>query len=497
MILQNLDKFHEIVIQVHDNPDADAVGSGYAMYRYFLDKNKDVRLIYGGKFDIVKSNMVMMVEELDIPIEHVTTLEKPELLLTVDCQYGEGNVQKFEAQNVAMIDHHNTGRESDDMAEIRSHLVSCATVCYAMLSKSGYDVNADVRVATALYYGLFMDSNQLAEIRHPYDRDMVDFFQYDRGLVNRLKYANLSRVDFETAGIAILRHNYIEKHRLAIIISRECDPNILGVIGDLALQVDSIDVCIVYCEVAGGYKISVRSCLLEVAANELAAYITEGIGNGGGHLDKAGGFISSYQFNEKYVNQSLESFLFQRMDYYFGGFEVIRYSDGRDKSLEYKVYQKRPYKCGYVKSADLFPDGTECRVRTLEGDVFITCSENIYIMVGIEGEVYPIKKDGFKERYDLCEEKYDKVFEYPPTIINKDDNSRVELTDYINSCMSRSGAKIYARPADKPTKVFSKWQYETYMRGNPGDMICYSYYDEEDVHVVKKELFNMLYEEEK
>ncbi|MBQ9141328.1 MAG: DHH family phosphoesterase, partial [Lachnospiraceae bacterium] len=181
MVLKNLERYDQIVIQVHDNPDADAVGSGYAVYRYFQSKGKDVRLIYGGKYEISKSNMLLLISELEIPIEYVKVLDKPELLITVDCQYGEGNVQKFEARNIAMIDHHNTGRLSDDMAEIRSHLVSCSTICYALLKDAGFDVNEDKRIATALYYGLYMDSNQLAEINHPYDRDMVDFLQYDRG----------------------------------------------------------------------------------------------------------------------------------------------------------------------------------------------------------------------------------------------------------------------------------------------------------------------------
>ena len=57
MKLANLDCFNEIVIQMHDNPDADAVGSGYALYRYFESKGKSVRLIYGGRERIKKSNM--------------------------------------------------------------------------------------------------------------------------------------------------------------------------------------------------------------------------------------------------------------------------------------------------------------------------------------------------------------------------------------------------------------------------------------------------------
>ena len=48
MKLGTLEKYNNIVIQMHDNPDADAMGSGYALYVYFKSKGKNVRLIYGG-----------------------------------------------------------------------------------------------------------------------------------------------------------------------------------------------------------------------------------------------------------------------------------------------------------------------------------------------------------------------------------------------------------------------------------------------------------------
>ena len=174
MILKDLLKYNDIVIQMHDNPDADAVGSGYALYKYFVSEGKNVRLIYSGNLKITKSNIVLLISELEIPVEYVTSLETPELLITVDCQYGEGNVTNFNANNVAIIDHHNTGRISDEFWEIRSHLVSCATVIYDMLLNAGYNINADMGVATALYYGMYMDSNGLSEIRHPLERDMIE-----------------------------------------------------------------------------------------------------------------------------------------------------------------------------------------------------------------------------------------------------------------------------------------------------------------------------------
>ena len=293
MKLSSLDKYQEIVIQMHDNPDADAIGSGYSLYKYFESKGKKVRLVYGGKFKITKSNIVLLMEELKLPVEYVTSLDCPELLITVDSQYGEGNVQKFEAQNVAIIDHHNTGRISDDMAEIRSHIVSCSTICYDMIKKEGFDINKDMSVATTLYYGLYMDSNGFSEIRHPLERDMIDFLRVDKGLIKKLMHSNFTIQELETAGIALLRYSFDENKHVSIIKSKPCDPNILGLIGDLVLQVDSIDVCVIYNECPGGYKLSVRSCIVEVAANDLASFITEGIGNGGGHNDKAGGYVNA------------------------------------------------------------------------------------------------------------------------------------------------------------------------------------------------------------
>ena len=43
MKLSDLLRFDRIVIQCHDNPDADAIGSGFALYSYFADKGQDVR----------------------------------------------------------------------------------------------------------------------------------------------------------------------------------------------------------------------------------------------------------------------------------------------------------------------------------------------------------------------------------------------------------------------------------------------------------------------
>lgn len=109
MRLRDLLEFNTIIIQCHDHPDADAIASGFAVYSYLKNEGKNVRLVYGGRGVVRKSNLVTMIRELEIPLEHVRNMENEEpaeLLLTIDCQYGEGNVSLYPAQSVAVIDHH-------------------------------------------------------------------------------------------------------------------------------------------------------------------------------------------------------------------------------------------------------------------------------------------------------------------------------------------------------------------------------------------------------
>ena len=82
MKLYDLLEYENIVIQCHDNPDADALASAYGLYIFFKEQEKQVEIIYGGRNKIRKSNLVLMVEELHIPVQYVESLEKPQLLIT-------------------------------------------------------------------------------------------------------------------------------------------------------------------------------------------------------------------------------------------------------------------------------------------------------------------------------------------------------------------------------------------------------------------------------
>ena len=71
MMLEELLGYDRITIQCHDNPDADAIASGFGLYCFFRDQGKDVRLLYAGKNKVRKANLTLMVEKLGIPLKYL------------------------------------------------------------------------------------------------------------------------------------------------------------------------------------------------------------------------------------------------------------------------------------------------------------------------------------------------------------------------------------------------------------------------------------------
>ena len=245
MRLNELLKYNDIVIQCHDNPDADALASGYALWWYFKNNGKDARFIYRGKNVIQKSNLTIMLDKLKIPVSYEPDFsDTPELLITVDCQYGQRNVTKTPAKHIAIIDHHQIIEDLPEHSEIKNGIGSASTIIWDLLKKEGVDVNDEPLLATALYYGLYTDTNKLSEISHPLDKDMQDELVINRSIIVEMSNSNISLDELKVTGNAILNYEYFSDNKYLIIKSEPCDPNILGVMSDFSLETAGVDVCL-------------------------------------------------------------------------------------------------------------------------------------------------------------------------------------------------------------------------------------------------------------
>ena len=505
MTLKDLERFSPITIQCHDNPDADAIGAGFGLYAYFQSRGIPTAFIYSGYNLIRKSNLRILIDELKIPIEFRRTPEEgklkvPGLLITVDCQYGAGNVTRIEADEVAIVDHHQVEINNVPDSIIVPVLGSCCTRVWKLLKSENFPIETVPGLETALYYGLYTDTNQMSEIRNPLDMDMRDDLDFDASLINLLRNSNLSLKELEIAGVALIRYSYNQDYEFAVIKAQPCDPNILGLISDFLLQVDVIKTCLVFNETVDGYKLSVRSCVKEVNASELVSFLTEKIGSGGGHYEKAGGFVSQRLYDECYPTLHPEAYFNNRMTQYFDSFDLI-YADTYEIDIsDMKKYTKKSIPIGYVKADEVLPVGTPITIRTLEGDVDMVIEEDLYIMIGIKGEVYPNRKVKFEKSYRPLSEKYD--FEtyvvsadYMPTIKNRADSSTLVLTDYAKVCTPTGQVHIHARQLTRGVKVFTAWDKGKYMLGKPGDYLAVRCEDHHDIYVVERDIFGKTYEE--
>lgn len=517
MRLGELLQFDDIVIQAHDNPDADAIASGLGLYRYFERQGKKPRLIYGGGRKIQKSNLVLMLEKLQIPIEYVEKLNRTaELLITVDCQYGERNVQMFPARNIAVIDHHMARiDELPELCEVRDNYGACATIVWDMMRAEGVEVQADPLLATAFYYGLFMDTGKLQEVRHPKDRDLRDFMEpvLDHGILMLLQNCNLSQEEIKIAGKAMSGIDYEDRGHFALAQAQRCDPNILGIISDALIEVDGVGTCIAYCVMDDGVKLSVRSCERETRADELSHFVTEGIGSGGGHQNKAGGFLVKERLVQEYERQygplipedvsvATHRILKDRMtiyyrdqDYFFSGEENVPDLSGEP------LYQKRRLPIGYVRATDMYPAGTRVSVRMLEGDIPFMIKDDTYFMIGIEGEVYKNDEAYFLSHNDVTDEPYDIQGEYSPTVhlainaveLEGEFDKPKSLRDYAKTCIPKGSSCVHAKELTRRTKVFVPWS-ESYMYGKPGDFLAARQENPKDIYIIAKDILAKSYE---
>lgn len=488
MRLNELLGFDDIVIQCHDNPDADALASGYAVWWYLTSMGKEPVFIYRGGRKITKSNLLIMLSELNIPVRYEPDFDRtPELLIAVDCQPGQKNVTPTEAAKTAVIDHHQINGPKPPFSEIRSNIGSCSTIVWDMIRAEGIDVNTDELLPTALYYGLYTDTNKLTEVNHPLDRDMIDGLKADKSLVRVMSNSNLSLDELEITGKAILGYNYLDEYECLIVEAEECDPCILGVIADFVLEAEKVNVCLAYYESPYEIKLSIRSCTKEVHADELAAFLTEGIGGGGGHLFKAGGVIRP----EK-IDKPAREVLRSRLTEYFDMYKII-YAEQTTLRGGLKPYEKLPLEVGTLKMTEVFPEGTTVEIRTMEGDINITIKKDTYLMIGIEGEIYPITEEKLRKSYIDFGKSYEHEFEYIPTIKNVLTGEKKSVPEYAHAVVAKSISKIYARPLTEYVKLFTAWDKEKYYSGAPGDYIARRDDDEHDIYIINKGLFDRLY----
>jgi nanoRNase/pAp phosphatase (c-di-AMP/oligoRNAs hydrolase) len=295
-------KKKEIYIQMHNYPDQDAIASAFGLKTLLSNKGIHATICYIGQID--KDNTLKMIEQLGIELNMMDEVKmKPDdEIILVDGQKGNANMEDFVGREIGCIDHHPM-QEVDSYLfyDIRSDIGACSSI----IASYFYDNNIDMprNVATALAYGIKMDTNTLSRRVSELDIDMF-YYVYKRADLDKLRSfekCSLRKADLEAYKKAISTLKIIGRLGIANI-GADCSEAIIGSISDFLLSLAEVDFTLVYSHRVGGLKFSVRSESKSVDAGKVIKEALKGFGDGGGHATMAAGFMPNVN-SDKEVNQ--------------------------------------------------------------------------------------------------------------------------------------------------------------------------------------------------
>ena len=294
MIIDELFKIiygHNIYIQMHNSPDPDAIASAYGLQQLLKYHNIDGKICCYGIID--KINARKMLYEFDIEVmflDEDTRINDKDYIVLVDGQNYNNNITIVNGNVVGCIDHHPTVKES----EYKYSDIRITGACASIIAEYFYKTKTEIttNVATALVYGIKVDTNNFIRGMTQLDIDMISklFPKVDNKKIANLHNSTLELKDLKAYRAAIDSITIIDKVGFSYI-PFDCEDALIGMISDFILSLDIVYISVVSCERTNGVKLSLRSKNTDIDAGKLLNDALEGCGTGGGHCSMAGGFI--------------------------------------------------------------------------------------------------------------------------------------------------------------------------------------------------------------
>ena len=292
-IIENIRSEH-VYIQTHNFPDPDAIASAYGLSMLLKEYGIDSSICYRGKIE--RYCTTGLVTSLDIEMKAIEGLHdmacEDEVIL-VDSQKGNANVIDTDGDEIICIDHHSTFESSAGskyrFADIRPEVGACSTIIaeYYFLN----NVEVDVKVATALVYGIFSDTMGLSRDVSDLDVDMYGklYKIADKKILKSLEHCSIRFDELKAYSNAINSIKVYDQLSFANT-GTDCQEGLIASICDFMLDIVEVTFSVVYSIKKDGIKLSVRSSG-EYNAGKIANKALDGIGSGGGHQSMAGGFV--------------------------------------------------------------------------------------------------------------------------------------------------------------------------------------------------------------
>lgn len=282
-----------VYIQTHNFPDPDAIACAFGLQELLKNRGIASTICYRGRVD--RYSTEKMCQNLGIEMMNIEEiadrLNDCDEVILVDAQKGNANIIDITGEEIICIDHHPTFEKQDyRFSDIRPEVGACASVIAQYFFEN--EVPMDERVATALTFGIRMDTKSLLRGASRLDMEMMYrlFDKCNHNIINSLENSTLCFEDLLAYSKAIYSIRVYDNISFADT-GKNCPEGLIASVSDFMLALVEVNFSIVYSRKEEGIKLSVRSELPELDAGKIARDALSGIGNGGGHSEMAGGFV--------------------------------------------------------------------------------------------------------------------------------------------------------------------------------------------------------------
>ena len=305
-LLDVLRNFDQVLVVMHDNPDPDAIASGWGIEVLVREcLSKPVRIIAGGA--IVRAENCHMVDLLQPPIELVEDVEIDESTATilVDCGMDATNhlLTRRGITPIGIIDHHRNGKTPKlPFIDIQVEVAASATIVADYLRQQGID--PCVKLATAMLYAMRSETCAYETHYSPLDRSIFSWLtEYgDPGILAEIESAPLSREYFADLLLA-MQSTFLYDDVAICFLPQAGGAEIVGEVADMLVRCDGVRRVLCGAIVDGDLFVSARTQRDSDSAANLIQTALKGLGGAGGHMHRAGGKVSGFGKSERAANE--------------------------------------------------------------------------------------------------------------------------------------------------------------------------------------------------
>jgi len=294
-LLDILSAYPQILVVMHDNPDPDAIASGWAI-RVLVEEGLGipVRLVAGGA--IVRAENRHLVELLSPPLELVSELDESvgAAAVLVDCGLGTTNhiATREGITPVAVIDHHVIGGETQGLplADIRTDAAASASIAASYLRQQ--DIDPGMKLATAILYAIRSETSGGENNHSELDRSIIEWLTpwADPTLLAEIQNAPLDWDYFGDLVLAMQR-TFVYGDVAFCYLPRAGAVEIVGEVADLLVRCRDIRRVLCAAVIDDELLLSARTEQSFDNAAELLQATLNGLGGCGGHAHRAGGKV--------------------------------------------------------------------------------------------------------------------------------------------------------------------------------------------------------------